>query len=89
MLGENCPVSVQRDCNLENKRRTDVKTDVKIGVVATLPEFSELTLTVVVVCTEKILSAVFWFFNPFFFLGGGGRQNGSSPFTPVLQVTSS
>ena len=39
-MGENCLVSVQRDCNLENCDGTDFK----IGVAATLPEFSELTL---------------------------------------------
>ena len=41
-LGENCVVSVQRDCNLgENCDGTDFK----IGVAATLPELSEWTLT--------------------------------------------
>ena len=39
-LGENCLVSVQRDCNLENCDGTDVE----MGVAATLPELSELTL---------------------------------------------
>ena len=42
-LGENCLVSVQRDCNLENKRRNCDGTDFKMGVAATLPEISEWT----------------------------------------------
>ena len=40
-LGENCFVSVQRDCNLKNKGDG---TDFKMGVAATLPELSEWTL---------------------------------------------
>ena len=43
-LGENCFVSVQRDCNLENKRENCDGTDFKMGVAATLPELSEWTL---------------------------------------------
>ena len=43
-LGENCLVSVQRDCNLENKRRKLRWDGFKMGVAATLPELSEWTL---------------------------------------------
>ena len=40
-LGDNCLVSVERDCNLKNKSDG---TDFKMGVAATLPELSEWTL---------------------------------------------
>ena len=44
-LGESCLVSVQRDCNLENKGGNCDETDFKMGVAATLSELSEWTLT--------------------------------------------
>ena len=44
-LGKNClVVSMQRDCNLENKRQNCDGTDFKMGVAATLPELSEWTV---------------------------------------------
>ena len=44
-MGENCLVSVQRDCNLENKGENCDGMDFKMGVAATLPaELSEWTL---------------------------------------------
>ena len=44
-LGENCLISVQRDCNLENYKRQNYDgTDFKMGVAATLQELSEWTL---------------------------------------------
>ena len=47
-LGENiCIVSLQQDCNLENKRRNFDETDFKMGVAATLPELSEWILSTV------------------------------------------
>ena len=43
--GKRCLVSVQRDCNLENKGKNCSGTDFKIEVAATLPELSDWTLT--------------------------------------------
>ena len=43
-MGESCLVSVQRDCNLKDKRENWDGTDFKMGVAATLPELSEWTL---------------------------------------------
>ena len=42
--GKNCLVSLQLDCNLENKRRKLRADNFKMGVAATLPELSEWTL---------------------------------------------
>ena len=44
-FGQNCLVSVQRYCNLENKGKNGDGTDFKMGVVGTLPELSEWTLS--------------------------------------------